>query len=187
MKRLFLDMDGTLARFHDEPLYLERMWEKGFFQELKPFREAVDGVRHFIKNNPDIKVFTLSASIGGEYCLAEKNAWLDKYLPDIDKEYRIFSDMGKPKVDYIPKGIYENDCLYDDYNHNLEEWQNAGGIAIKCKNNINHKGLVGELWQGKIVDNLQPPSVISYSLKKEIYSKSPYIKLQSANVGLKYR
>lgn len=184
MKRLFLDMDGTLARFHDEAMYLERMWEKGFFRELKPFREAVDGVRHFINGNTDIEVYTLSASIGSESCIAEKNAWLDKYLPEIDEQHRIFSDMGKPKADYIPKGISENDYLYDDYNHNLEEWQNAGGVSIKCKNNINHKGLKGELWQGSIIDNLQPPSIISYSLKKEIYSKTPYVKLQSAKMGL---
>ena len=30
MARLFVDMDGTLARFHDEVQYLERMFEKGF-------------------------------------------------------------------------------------------------------------------------------------------------------------
>ena len=27
-KRLFIDMDGTVARFHDEVDYLERMFEK---------------------------------------------------------------------------------------------------------------------------------------------------------------
>lgn len=39
--RIFVDMDGTLARFHDENLYLERMFEKGFFRDLKPFENAV--------------------------------------------------------------------------------------------------------------------------------------------------
>ena len=29
-KRLFIDMDGTLAKFHDEVNYLERMYEKIF-------------------------------------------------------------------------------------------------------------------------------------------------------------
>ena len=32
--RIFVDMDGTLARFHDEVGYLERMFEKGFFSGL---------------------------------------------------------------------------------------------------------------------------------------------------------
>lgn len=28
--KIYIDMDGTIARFHDENLYLERMFEKGF-------------------------------------------------------------------------------------------------------------------------------------------------------------
>ncbi len=44
MTLLFVDMDGTLARFHDEVQYLERMFEKGFFLGLKPFGEAVRAV-----------------------------------------------------------------------------------------------------------------------------------------------
>ena len=53
-----------------------------------------------------------------------------------------------------------DDYLYDDYNINLEEWQQAGGHSIKCKNNINHKGLVGALWQGDIIDNSKTPTSI---------------------------
>lgn len=45
--RIFVDMDGTLARFHDENLYLERMFEKGFFRDLKPFENAVSAIKEF--------------------------------------------------------------------------------------------------------------------------------------------
>ena len=49
--RIFVDMDGTLARFHDENLYLERMFEKGFFRDLKPFSNAVDAIKRIIDNH----------------------------------------------------------------------------------------------------------------------------------------
>lgn len=42
--------------------------------------------------------------------------------------------------------------MIDDYNKNLLEWQKAGGTSVKAKNNINHKGLHGELWKGEIID-----------------------------------
>ena len=46
-KRLLVDMDGTLARFHDQANYLERMFEKDFFRELEPLEKMVEGVRQY--------------------------------------------------------------------------------------------------------------------------------------------
>ncbi|MDR2774795.1 MAG: hypothetical protein LBC19_08650 [Tannerella sp.] len=45
--RLFVDMDGVLARFHDEENFAERMYEDGFFTGLKPFDEAIEAVKKF--------------------------------------------------------------------------------------------------------------------------------------------
>lgn len=153
--RLFVDMDGTLARFHDEVSYLERMYEEGFFKNLKPFEDAVNGVRELIKNHKDIEVFVLSAAVDGEppYCRVEKNAWIDEHLPEIDSEHRIFTVVGEPKAKYIKNGISKDDFLWDDYNVGLEQWEKDGGTSVKCWNNINHKGLVGKLWEGLIVSN----------------------------------
>lgn len=144
MTRLFVDMDGTLARFHDEVQYLERMFEKGFFLGLKPFEEAVEAINSLAAADNDCEVFILSAAIDGE----------PPYCRDIDREHRIFTQTGVPKIEYIPGGVSESDILWDDYNKNLEEWQAAGGTAVKCHNNINHKGLIGTLWQGALVSNL---------------------------------
>ncbi len=163
MTRLFVDMDGTLARFHDEVQYLERMFEKGFFLDLKPFDEAVRAINDLAENeNDDYEVFVLSAAIDGEppYCRDEKHQWLDEHCPGIDREHRIFTKTGVPKSEYIPGGISESDILWDDYNKNLEEWQQAGGTAVKCHNNINHKGLIGPLWQGELVSNTIPAAEI---------------------------
>lgn len=49
-RRIYLDMDGTLFRFYDtEHEYIERIWEPGFYRNLKPFQNLVDAVRMFMK------------------------------------------------------------------------------------------------------------------------------------------
>ena len=167
-QRVFVDMDGTLARFHDEDRYLERMWEEGFFEQLKPFENAVDTVKALAKD-PSIEVFILSAAIEGEppYCVAQKHAWLDKYLPEIDKSHRIFTGVGENKAELIPHGIRASDVLIDDYNKNLDEWQAYGGHSVKFVNNINHKGLVGELWQGDLIYHDKPVAETIKDLREQ--------------------
>lgn len=183
--RIFVDMDGTLARFHDENLYLERMFEKGFFAGLKPFDNAVEAIKHIIDNHPNVDVYVLSAAITTPYCLAEKNAWLDKYLPNIDKEHRIFvENLSTAKSLCVPGSymykddngkyhnkIFKNDILIDDYNKNLDEWEKDGGTAIKAKNNINHKGLHGELWKGDLIDITDTAESIVERMTKIIVSR----------------
>lgn len=178
-KRLFIDMNGTLCRFHDEVKYLERMWEKGFFENLKPFQEMVNGIKMYMKKNPNTEVYILSAAIEGEppYCRAEKCAWLDKHLPQIDSEHRILTKVGKSKADYIPGGITMNDILIDDYNVGLEQWQQDGGRAIKCVNNINHKGLHGKLWEGELINNSSSPAQICAELEKITMQHTNNIKM----------
>lgn len=61
-KTLFIDIDGTLARFHDaDKTFIEAMWTPGFYISLKPFENLVAAVKLFIKENPDVEVFILSA------------------------------------------------------------------------------------------------------------------------------
>lgn len=171
-QRLFVDMDGTLARFHDQANYLERMFEKDFFRDLEPFENMVEGIRQFIHDHPDVEVFILSARVIGEppYCEAEKNAWIDEHLPEIDQAHRIYTDMGKSKAEYIPGGISKNDYLLDDYNKGLNLWLYDGGSAIKCHNNINQRGLgayggsAGMLWTGDMVHTEDSPALISAEL-----------------------
>lgn len=175
-KRLFVDMDGTLAKFHDEVKYLERMYEKGFFQNLHPFENMVAGIKLFIEAHPDTEVFILSAKVIGEppYCEAEKNAWLDQYLPEIDRAHRIFPEVGTPKADSIPGGLTENDYLLDDYNKGLSQFLVAGGRAVKCHNNINQHGLgsyggeAGHLWIGPMVHVDDKPELIAAELAKHM-------------------
>lgn len=128
--RLFIDLDGTVARFYDaSPNYLEQMYEKGYFRNLQPYEEMTEGIKLFMEQHKDVEVFTLSAKVNGEppYCEAEKQEWLDEYLPEIDREHRLFTEIGHNKAEYIPNGISNTDVLYDDYNKNLIDWENSGG------------------------------------------------------------
>lgn len=174
-KRLFVDMDGTLARFHDEPMYLERMFEKDFFRSLAPFESMVKGLQRFKDAHPEVEIFILSACVDGEppYCQKEKQAWLDEYLPEINREHRIFTKVGVPKSKYIESGISSSDYLLDDYNVGLEDWQQDGGTAIKAKNNINHKGLNGPLWQGTLVNIMLSPQLVCSQLEKSVCDDKP--------------
>lgn len=179
-KGCFIDIDGTLARFHDaDKMFIEAMWTPGFYIGLKPFESLVEAVRLFKERNPDVEVFTLSAVLDTDppFVIGEKNAWLDKYLPFIDREHRIFTDAGEDKSEYIDMDAF--DCtLLDDYNKNLYEFELAGGHAIKFHNDVNHRGLgefggsKGNLWTGDIVHHYDSPEKICRDLEVLILGKS---------------
>ena len=182
--RIFVDMDGTLARFHDENLYLERMFEKGFFRDLKPFENAVSAIKELVKDNIS-EIFILSATVNS-CSLEEKQEWLDRYLPEIDKEHRIFTSLNVPKSEAIGHRLTDKDILIDDYNKNLLEWQKAGGTSVKAKNNINHKGLHGELWKGDLIDITDTAESIVERMTKIIVSREKGIEEEQEMKNLEH-
>ena len=190
--RLFVDMDGTLARFHDQVNYIERMFEKDFFRNLSAFENMVAGIRQFIQLYPDVDVYILSAKVIGEppYCEQEKHAWLDRHLPEIPAERRIFTEMGRPKAEYIPDGLSKNDFLLDDYNKGLNQWLFDGGSAIKCHNNINQRGLGahggqrGNLWVGPMVHVDDQPALIAAELASHIGLEYDLQRVMAAYPGI---
>lgn len=178
MKRLFIDMDGTLARFHDEAMYIERMYEEGFSKKLNPFTNMVEGIKEFIKMQPRVEVYIISSAIASPYCEIEKNLWLDKYIPEIPFGNRLYPAIGMSKAEYIREktgvSVGQEDYLLDDYNKGLFDFQRAGGKAIKCHNNVNHKGLgrhggqKGKLWADSIVHTDDLPIMIASELSSHM-------------------
>lgn len=136
-KRLFVDMDGTLAVF--TPLdTLEKLYEKGYFLNQAPHQNVVEAVRDIIVNHPEIEINILSAYLtDSPYALEEKNEWLDRYLPEIDQAHRVFVPCGSDKKEGIKGGVRETDFLLDDYTKNLVDWEPTGR-GIKLLNAINH-------------------------------------------------
>ena len=140
--RIFVDMDGTIARFYEADDCLEKMYEIGFFENLRPYAKMIKMLEKL--NEKGYEIFILSACISMQ-CETEKQAWLDKYLPWIDKAHRIFTRCGMNKAEYIKRKGYDDarvNILIDDYSRNLDEWNEAfgrHGIAIKAINEINNK------------------------------------------------
>lgn len=91
-QRLFVDMDGTLAEFKPVDT-LETLYEKDYFLNLKPNENVLGAIKQLIAQN-DIDVYILSAYLSdSHYALDEKNAWLDKYLPELPQEKEIVCAM----------------------------------------------------------------------------------------------
>ena len=82
------------------------------------------------------------------YALKEKNNWLNKYLPELPIEKRIFVPYGDVKYKYLPSKITSFDYLIDDHTKNLLDWKEAGGTGIKFLNGINH---IKGIWQGLLL------------------------------------
>jgi len=140
-------MDGTLAEFKNVET-LEILYEKDYFFNLKPQINVVEAVKDIIKKG-EVEVFILSAVLSdSKYALDEKNKWLDKFIPEIDKEHRIFPPCGADKKDYLPNGIRKDDYLLDDYTHNLILWS-PPAEGIKLLNDINH---TRGTWQGNCIN-----------------------------------
>lgn len=144
-QRLFVDMDGTLAEFKVVDT-LETLYEPGYFYSLKPQENVVEAIklmtRYGNEGNSEVEVYVLSAYLSdSNYALNEKNAWLDKYLPEIDKEHRLFLPCGEDKWKFIKNtvgdsGNPEKDYLLDDYSINLHSWD-PPARGIKLMNGIN--------------------------------------------------
>ena len=139
--RLFVDMDGTLAEFKQVDT-LEKLYEQGYFLNLEPQQNVVDGIRCLISNHPEVEVFILSSVLSdSEYALSEKNEWLDRYLPEVDGLHRLYPRCGESKLKYLEfllGSVTECDFLLDDYSNNLHEWD-PPAKGIKVMNGINGK------------------------------------------------
>lgn len=139
---LFLDMDGTLAKFYANPNYMEKMFEPNYFATLKPYA-IVNTIKEIISKMPIVKIIVLSACVDTEYCETEKEMWLDRYLPEIPQENRAFCKVGDNKTDLAKLLVNKDDIniLLDDYSVNLEQWQEQGEnwLPIKYINGINDK------------------------------------------------
>lgn len=155
-QRLFVDMDGTLAEFKTVDT-LETLYEKNYFINLKPNENVLGAIKQLIADN-DFDVYILSAYLtDSRYALEEKNAWLDKYLPELPQEKRLFVPCGTDKSVAVPGLIRPDDYLLDDYTKNLSEWE-PPARGIKLINGINH---TNGTWQGDKIQFTHAPEELS--------------------------
>lgn len=141
MAKIFVDMDGTLAKFYYHKKCLEKMYEQEYFLRLKPYA-MVDYIRKLARKGKH-EIFVLSACINLPYCEEEKRLWVQEYLPEIDDNHMIFCKTGECKAEIAAnyREGKEQMILLDDYSANLYEWElrGRGWYAVKFINGINNK------------------------------------------------
>ncbi len=132
--KIFLDLDGTLAKFNEEVNALERFEkEKGFFANLEAF-ENIEVINDMVDKT---EVYIISAS-PNQQADNDKIKWINKYLERVHKDKILLCRLGVNKAEFIKEKIgvtIDSSCmLLDDYGHNLIQWEQAGGIAVKRLN-----------------------------------------------------
>ena len=112
-QRLYVDMDGTLTEFLPQAS-MEPLYQQGYFRNLPPHSNVVAAVRSLICHHTEIEVFVLSAYLPDSlYALAEKHAWVDEYLPELDKIRKTFHRALESHKDFEAVKLYIDSPLHN--------------------------------------------------------------------------
>ena len=155
MIKLFLDLDGTLAKFNSKKNALQRFDnEKGFFATLKPYKYIE--VINELACSGLIEVYVISAT-PNEQADKDKFIWIKKYLNQIKENNICFCRLNENKAKVIKDKLnitIDKECyLLDDYTKNLIEWKNLNGIGIKRLTSLaNNKS---KKWKGFALRDLR--------------------------------
>ena len=143
-KIVLFDMDGVLVKYvpehykGEDPIY----FHKGihFFRNLQADETACALFNALAQDGYDC--YVLSRVSEKENCVeehtADKMIWLENHFPNLAKDHIIISTKSKPEA-LASHGltIGENTILIDDFNPNLNDWGEDGGIPIKYLNGVN--------------------------------------------------
>lgn len=151
-KMLFVDLDGTVAKFNVKNALKRYNKEKGFFAKLNAY-VGIEVINELAKSG---NVFIISAS-PNDQADSDKMIWLKKYLPNVKGENITICREGQNKAQVIENkyniSINDKCLLLDDYTKNLIEWESFGGKGIKrlttCSDNS--RGL----WKGATLKDLR--------------------------------
>lgn len=127
---ILFDADNTLYKWsikgkeqHSE----QEMYTRFFYKNLPIFPEAVAVIENLQRLG--IKCGIISAYIDSPWCRIEKEESFQYYFPMINRSDTYLVRPNTNKSELI-KDI-EHTILVDDYYVNINDWYNAGGIAIK--------------------------------------------------------
>ena len=130
MKKIFLDLDGTLAKFNVKNALARFAVEKGFFERLGAYK-GIETINEMAKAG-NIYIISASPNVQADN---DKMKWIAKYLFNIPLENIVICRVGENKAEIIKSQlnimIDKTTVLLDDYTKNLIEWESAGGVGIK--------------------------------------------------------
>lgn len=151
MVKIFLDLDGTLARFNVRNALQRFENEIGFFRNLKPYVN-ISSIDNLAKSG---NVYIISASPNLR-CDLEKIAWVQEHLPNLPLQNILVCRIGENKAEKIKQelGIDINTETYllDDYTKNLVDWETAGGVGVKRLTKVADNST--KKWTGLAINNL---------------------------------
>ena len=64
---------------------------------------------------PSVSMYILSAAFQDGHSITDKNEWLDKHMPWVRQENRVFTPYQEKKTEYVPGGVNASDILIDDF------------------------------------------------------------------------
>ena len=160
MKKIFLDLDGTLAKFNVKNALKRFDNEKGFFAKLGAYKN-IEKINEMAKAR---NVYIISAS-PNEQADDDKMIWIKKYLPNVKIENIVLCRLGENKAKIIENKynikIDKNCMLLDDYTKNLIEWETVGGVGIKRLTTVSDNSR--KLWKGlELKDLCKLAEVVGY-------------------------
>jgi 5'-nucleotidase len=112
--RIYIDMDDTTADFGGAEVFGEiiddtKMYQPGFFRDLKPIDGALVAVRKLIKLGFDVQILTQPVA-QSPHSYSEKVQWIGMWLPELLDKINMVQD----------KGQVVGEFLIDD---NLSKWK----------------------------------------------------------------
>lgn len=151
MKKIFLDLDGTVARFNVRNALERFAKEEGFFKRLRAYKN-IEEINEMAKQG---NVYIISASPNTQ-ADNDKIEWIQEHLFNIPKENIVICRIGENKAEIIKSKlniiIDKTTILLDDYTKNLVEWESAGGVGIKRLTKVADNS-TGK-WKGLAIRNL---------------------------------
>lgn len=160
--KLFLDLDGTLARFNVPNALTRFETEEGFFFKLKPYKNIE--VINKLAETGNVYIISASPNVNADN---DKMQWVQKYIPNVPFDNIIICRCGENKATKI-RNVLDlemiNDCiLLDDYTKNLVEWEQSGGIGIKRITSVADNST--KKWKGSELKNLKELELLLDILK----------------------
>lgn len=151
MKRIFIDLDGTVARFNVRNALKRFDNEVGFFARLKAYK-GIDKVNELAKGG---NVYIISAS-PNDQADRDKKEWIQKHLSNVPMDNITLCRVGENKARVIESKYnltIDKDCLLlDDYTKNLTEWESNGGKGVKRITSVADNSR--KLWKGAELKDL---------------------------------
>lgn len=143
---LWFDMDGTLAKWNPKSVY--NIAKDHYFRHCEPDTYLIPLFKKlYARFGNKLHIATsLCSKDNLQYQYeADKELWIRDQLPafttDIQTQYHPI--LGCTKAAFAAKLLYagehltRKDILVSDFNHDLEPWVAAGGLAFKYSNGIN--------------------------------------------------